>query len=134
MRTLRFLFTSIFLLILNQNIFSQINPKDLKFVVNSQKNQIEVFQLSTNIVQDLKVNQIRLDVFDKRGDYAGTVNLNDWKINMDEFSTDEVIKISYALLIDNKTGNKIELKDIPVTIKRYFFCSKIILTFASQNN
>lgn len=115
---MRFLFTSIFLLILNQNIFSQINPKDLKFVVNSQKNQIEVFQLSTNIVQDLKVNQIRLDVFDKRGDYAGTVNLNDWKINMDEFSTDEVIKISYALLIDNKTGNKIELKDIPVTIKR----------------
>jgi hypothetical protein len=124
MRTLRFLFTSIFLLILNQNIFSQINPKDLKFVVNSQKNQIEVFQLSTNIVQDLKVNQIRLDVFDKRGDYAGTVNLNDWKINMDEFSTDEVIKISYALLIDNKTGNKIELKDIPVTIKRYFFLLK----------
>lgn len=34
------------------------------------------------------------------------------------FSPDKVIKISYTLLIDNKTGNKIELKYIPVTIKR----------------
>lgn len=117
MRTLKFLFTTIFLLVLNQRIFSQINSKDLKFVADSQKNKIDVFQISTNyLAQDLKVVKMTLDIFDKVGNYAGTVNLTDWKLNMDEFSPDEFIKISYALLIDNN-GNKIELKDIRISKK-----------------
>lgn len=117
MRTFKFLLTIIFLLILNQRIFSQINFKDLKFVADSQKNKIEVFQISTNsIVQDLKVVKITLDIFDKSGNYAGTINLTDWKINMEEISTDEFLKISYALLVD-KTGNKIEIKDIRISKK-----------------
>ena len=117
MRKLKFLFSVIFVLILNQKIFSQINSKDLKFVADSQKNKIEVFQISTNsIVQDLKVLKITLDIFDKSGNYAGTINLTDWKINMDEISPDEFLKVSYALLEDNN-GNKIELKDIRISKK-----------------
>ena len=117
MRTFKFLLTTIFLLILNQRIFSQINSKDLKFVADSQKNKIEVFQISNNsTVQDFKVAKITLDIFDKDGNYAGTINLTDWKINMEEISPDEFMKISYALLVD-KNGNKIELKDIPIQKK-----------------
>ena len=117
MRKLKFLFSVIFVLILNQKIFSQINSKDLKFVADSQKNKIEVVQLSNNsIVQDFKVVKITLDIFDKVGNYAGTINLTDWKINMEEISPDEFMKISYALLVD-KNGNKIELKDIPISKK-----------------
>jgi hypothetical protein len=113
MTKLNFLFLILFLIVFNQNLFSQINPNDLKFQFNTQKNLIEVLQISKNAKLDgLKVDQMTLDVFDKYGDYAGTIKTTDWTLNADEFSPDEKIKISYIQITDTKTGTKIELKDV----------------------
>lgn len=104
---------SIFLIIFNQSVFSQINQNDLKFQFNTQKNAIEVLLIpNKSIVEGLKVKQINLDIFDKSGNYAGSMQLTDWKLNKDELAPDEKIKITSIQFIDIKTGKNYELKDI----------------------
>jgi hypothetical protein len=94
--------------------FAQINPDDLTIKINKQSKKIEVIKKSdgANVTASFKFNKANIDIFDKGGDYAGTVELKDWSVPLDEFSTDEIIKISVISLTIIENGKTIELKDI----------------------
>lgn len=105
----------LFMILLNTSIFAQVNPGDLKFVLNKQSASIEPIQISSSaVLSQLKVNQIKLDVFSPNGEYAGSIELSDWKVPMDEFAPGEKLKIAWISMTDTKSGAKLELKDLPL--------------------
>jgi hypothetical protein len=93
---------------------AQYNPTDISVKVNKQTKKLEIVKKSdgSNVTTAFKLNKATLDIFDKGGDYAGTVELKDWSIPLDEFSSDEIVKISLMNLTIIESGKTIELKDI----------------------
>jgi hypothetical protein len=96
------------------NLLAQYTAADISIQVNKQTKKIELIKKSdgSNITSAFKLNKATLDIFDKAGTYAGTVELKDWSIPLDEFSPDEIIKVSFMSLSIIENGKAIELKDI----------------------
>ncbi len=94
--------------------FSQVNPQDLTVKVNKASKKIEIIKKSdaSNVTSAFRLNMCNIDVFDRGGKYAGTVELKEWAIPLDEFSPDETAKISKISVTEIKSGKTIELKDI----------------------
>jgi hypothetical protein len=94
--------------------FAQYSPTDISVKVNKQTKKLEIVKKSdgSNVTNAFKLNKATLDIFDKGGDYAGTVELKDWSIPLDEFSSDEIVKISLMNLTIIESGKTLELKDI----------------------
>jgi len=94
--------------------YAQYTAADISVKVNKQTKKLEVVKKSdgSNITAAFSLNKATLDIFDKGGDYAGTVELKDWSIPLQEFSADEIVKISVINLTIIETKKLIELKDI----------------------
>ena len=107
-------FTSITLV----NIQAQIKADDLVLKVNKSAKKLEVYKKSdgSNITSQLRVNRISIDIFDKEGEYAGSIELKDWARPLDEFSPDEIIKITIISLTATQSSQTIELKDIRLNL------------------
>ena len=115
MKTLNFLLLIFGLLAFSSEIsFAQYSAADITVKVNKQSKKLELIKKAdgSNITSAFKLNRATLDIFDKGGDYAGTVELKDWTIPLDEFSADEIVKISMMSLTIIENGKTIELKDI----------------------
>ncbi len=98
----------------NVNSFAQYTAADITVKVNKQTKKLEIFKKSdgSNITAAFDLNKATLDIFDKGGDYAGTVELKDWTIPLQEFSADEIVKISVIILSIKENKKLIEIKDI----------------------
>jgi uncharacterized beta-barrel protein YwiB (DUF1934 family) len=96
------------------NSFAQYTAADISVKVNKQTKKLEIFKKSdgSNITAAFDLNKATLDIFDKAGDYAGTVELKDWTIPLQEFSADEIVKVSIIILSIKENKKLIELKDI----------------------
>jgi len=96
------------------NLLAQYTAADISIQVNKQTKKIELHKKSdgSNITAAFKLNRATLDIFDKAGTYAGTVELKDWSFPLDEFSPDEIIKVSFMSLSIIESGKSLELKDI----------------------
>ena len=100
------------------NIQAQIKADDLVIKVNKSVKKLEVYKKSDglNITPQLKLNRVSIDIFDKEGEYAGSLELKDWSIPLDEFSPDEIIKITIISMTVAQNGQIIELKDIRLNL------------------
>jgi len=96
------------------NSYAQYTAADISVKVNKQTKKLELIKKSdgSNITAAFSLNKATLDIFDKGGDYAGTVELKDWSIPLQEFSPDEIVKISVILITIIENKKVIELKDI----------------------
>jgi len=112
MKTLKLLLIFIFGFFAS-NLNAQIKDSDLILKVNKNSKKIEIFRKSdnTNITNIFKLNSLQLDVFEKSGEYAGSLNLNDWSLPLDEFTSDEIIKISVININVINTNQTIVMKD-----------------------
>ena len=106
------------LLSFSLNSFAQISASDLSLKVNKSTKKIEVFKKSdgSNITAALKINNLQIDIFDKGGEYAGSLTLKDWAVPLDEFSPDEIVKVTVINLTVIANNQVIELKDIRLEI------------------
>jgi hypothetical protein len=115
MKTLNLMLLILGLLAFNSvNSFAQYTAADISVKVNKQTKKLEIFKKSdgSNITAAFDLNKATLDIFDKGGDYAGTVELKDWNIPLQEFSSDEIVKVSVMILSIKENKKILELKDI----------------------
>jgi hypothetical protein len=100
------------------NSYAQYTPAELTIKINKQSKKIEIIKVAdaSNVTAAFKLNKAVINIFDRGGDYAGTVELKDWNIPSDEFSSDEIIKISVISLTHTESGKTIELKDIKLQL------------------
>jgi hypothetical protein len=103
---------------LSLNSFSQISAADLSLKVNKGTKKLEVFKKSdgSNLTAGLKLNNLQIDIFDKGGEYAGSLTLKDWSLPLDEFSPDEIVKVTVINMTVLSNNQVIELKDIRLEI------------------
>jgi hypothetical protein len=94
--------------------FAQINAEDLTVQINKEAKKLEVIKKSdgTNVTASLKLVKANIDIFEKGGDYAGSLELKDWTVPLDEFSPNEIVKIAVISFTVINGGQTIELKDI----------------------
>jgi hypothetical protein len=115
MKTINLMFLILGLLAFNTvNSFAQYTAADISVKINKQTKKLEITKKAdgSNITAAFDFNKATLDIFDVGGDYAGTVELKDWSIPMDEFSADEIVKISLIRITIKENKKVIELKDI----------------------
>lgn len=100
------------------NSYAQNTPAELTVKINKESKKIEIIKIvdAMNVTAAFKLNKAVINIFDRGGDYAGTVELKDWNIPSDEFSSDEIIKISVISLTHTESGKIIELKDIKLQL------------------
>ena len=94
--------------------FAQISVENLDIKLNKTSNQLEILKKSdkVNVTNKLKVNSLQIDIFDRYGNYAGTMNLKDLNIPFQEISPDEILMINFIELVVIETGQKIQIKNI----------------------
>ena len=103
------------ILLLTMNFgFAQISVEDLDLKLNKSTNQLEISKKSDriNITNKLKINSFQIDIFDKYGNYAGSMNLKDLNIPLQEISPDEILMINFIELVVIETGQKLQIKNI----------------------
>ena len=100
------------------NLNAQIKAEDLVVKVNKSAKKLEVYKRSdgTNVTSQLKVIRVSIDIFDREGEYAGSLELKEWSIPVDEFSPDEIVKITTMSLVVTQNGQSIELRDIRLNL------------------
>jgi len=94
--------------------FAQIKAEDLTVKINKEAKKLEVVKKSdgTSVNASLKLIKVNIDIFEKGGDYAGSLELKDWAVPLDEFSRNEIVKIAVISFTVIDGGQTIELKDI----------------------
>ncbi|MCP4438862.1 MAG: hypothetical protein GY810_07945 [Aureispira sp.] len=114
MRSFQVILTFVFLSIFSLGNISAQAANDLTAKVNKETGKIEVINKQDNglVSASYKVNIIELDIFDKKGEYSGSLELKDFTFPKDEFGADEKVKVARMELVNVATGETITLKDI----------------------
>ena len=94
--------------------YAQLTAADVTVKVNKEAKKLEVIKKAdnSNITASFKLTKASIDIFDSSGEYAGSLELKDWAIPLDEFAPDEIVKVASITMVEAATGATIELKDI----------------------
>ncbi len=87
---------------------------NLVFKLDKTNGKISLFQGSKAVATDFKVSKLELEIFDAKGEYAGTLELNSLDLPKAEVESYEKLKIAAIELTHTQTGEKIMLSDIAI--------------------
>lgn len=93
---------------------TKTSTKNFVFKINKQSGKIDLFNGSEAIGSKFKVNKLELEIFDTKGEYAGTLDLKTLTVPKEEISSYEKLKIAALVLTDNQTGEQIRINDVAV--------------------
>ena len=89
------------------------------FKVDKTSGKIDMFESKEGkvITSDFTVNSLEVEIFDAKGEYAGTLELEAWNIPKEEVQSYEKLKIANLTFTNTKTGEELQINDVAVVEK-----------------
>jgi len=91
----------------NQGFYFKVNKKD-GLISLFQKGQEEA------VTGKYKLSRLEVEIFDAKGEYAGTLELKQFAIPKDEIESYEKLKIAAVVMQDTATGKKVSLNNVAI--------------------
>ena len=93
--------------IATSNSPEKINTNNLQVQVNTKSGEIKLINTSSKATHSsahFNVEQLELTIFTNKGEYTGTLKLNELKFPVDELEKNELVKVSKIKLTHIPSG------------------------------
>lgn len=93
---------------------AQLGAADINVQYDKASKKLKVTKKAdkSDITATFTLEVASLDIFDKGGSYAGSIELKSWAVPVDQFASGEIVKIASICVKENSSGKSIELNDL----------------------
>ncbi|MGH1337336.1 MAG: hypothetical protein ACRBFS_14525 [Aureispira sp.] len=93
------------------------SSKDIAIKLNNATGKIDLVHKQNNVVitQEYQLSTLELTIFDAKGEYAGTLNLQDYLLPQNEIDASEKVKVANLKVQHTASGQELTLTNVDFT-------------------